>query len=180
MHRPLLGSAVWRSTIALYLTVGGSILLVGSARLGSSTIKTGLTGANEWLERTTRSTSEALRLSLPLSGRFRSRFYGRRPFLMQQDSSRSAADDWEIGSREEMLAKLMDDKPNPEDTPHPLRTQDWKLEASTYRICVQQQPLLHCYCYYVMQARIELLISNGGAKIAKRVREKREARPLSF
>ena len=43
-----------------------------------------------------------------------------------------------------MLAKLLDDKPKPEHTPHPLRTQDWKLEAST---CVQHQPLLHCYSY---------------------------------
>lgn len=82
---------------------------------------------------------------------------------MQQDSSRgsSAFDEWEAGgasgeeeeeeedwkagrgrggsSREEMMAKMekkmSNEKPRPEDEPHPLRTQDWKLEASTAAHC---------------------------------------------
>lgn len=142
VHRQLLGIAVWCSTItsvAWHLTVGGSVLLVGSAKPGPSTIQTGLTRANEWVERTTRSTSEALGLRLPRNGRFRPRDHGRRLFLLQQDGSRSAADDWEIGSREEMMAKLMDDKPDPEDTPHPLRTQDWKLEMRARPWKIEEQ-----------------------------------------
>lgn len=50
----------------------------------------------------------------------------RRPLMMQ---SRTAADEWEASSKQGILESAAD-KESPREGPHPLRTADWKLEAS--------------------------------------------------
>lgn len=50
----------------------------------------------------------------------------RRPLMMQ---GRTAADEWEASSRQGILESVAEEE-SPREGPHPLRTADWKLEAS--------------------------------------------------
>lgn len=61
---------------------------------------------------------------------------------MMQPDSRSAYEEWERLGREAMLEKGVEETPDTatramHEEPHPLRTQDWKLEASValYWMC---------------------------------------------
>lgn len=42
---------------------------------------------------------------------------------------RTAADEWEASSRQGILESVAEEE-SPREGPHPLRTADWKLEAS--------------------------------------------------
>lgn len=139
-YRPYLGSVfMWCSTWSAvwYLAFGGTATAAVASPAPTISWRSAqiyFARSVEWLERTTESISLLPRLAQTKRGPQRDHNQGR-TLLLQQDI-RSAKEEWEGASRfEEIMDKLNEGQPQ-EEVPHPLRTQDWKLDVRSWCCCV--------------------------------------------